>query len=727
MKKLILMLVTLGVSSLSLWAQVGTWIWYPGDYEIWLGNEMNNRRTERGSFYPPYMWRIDSHFPIVEFRKGFNLAQADKISIQAEGTYNVVLDGQRLFGAPQTLDLPAGDHTLIIQVFNQKTPPTLLIQGQTIGTDSTWLVTGPDKKRLPEKGHDFAYLRAGCWNFNTPAQKPSEFKLSTTPMEGTLRQTEKGGELFDFGKETFGFLRFHGLKGEGKIKITYGESMEEALDWDRSETLDLLSVKGNQVTDEITHISTTVGEIYTQPQSKAFRYVHIACEGEVKYDKVSMLYEYLPLKYRGSFLCNDEELNRIWDVGAYTLHLTSRETFIDGIKRDRWAWSGDALQSYLMNYYLFFDQEAVKRTAWLLRGKDPVYCHINTILDYTFYWFMGIYDYYLYTGDSVFLEQIYPRMQSMMEFVLSRTNANGMVEGQPGDWVFIDWTDGPMDKSGEISFEQMLFCKSLETMTLCAGLVDQKADQDKYGKLASDLRAKLEPTFWNDEKKAFVNNVVQGKQSDAVTRYANMFAIFFNYISPEKQQLIKNSVLLNDQVMKISTPYMRFYELEAFCAMGEQESVLKEMKAYWGGMIKQGATSFWEKYNPENTGVQHLEMYGRPYGKSLCHSWGASPIYLLGKYYLGVKPTQPGYKAYSVTPVLGGLEWMDGIVPTPNGDIHVYRDAKSIKVKAAAGEGTLYFETEKTPKANEGELVHGSGNQWSLPIPPGKEIIVTLE
>ena len=25
-----------------------TWIWYPGDYEIWLGNEMNNRRTERG-------------------------------------------------------------------------------------------------------------------------------------------------------------------------------------------------------------------------------------------------------------------------------------------------------------------------------------------------------------------------------------------------------------------------------------------------------------------------------------------------------------------------------------------------------------------------------------------------------------------------------------------------------------------------------------------------------
>ena len=97
---------------------------------------------------------------------------------------------------------------------------------------------------------------------------------------------------------------------------------------------------------------------------------------------------------------------------------------------------------------------------------------------------------------------------------------------------------------------------------------------------------------------------------------------------------------------------MRFYELEALCALGEQDAVMKEMKAYWGGMLKEGATSFWEKYNPEETGTQHLAMYGRPYGKSLCHAWGASPIYLLGKYYLGVKPVKEGYKEFAITPVL---------------------------------------------------------------------------
>ena len=59
-----------------------------------------------------------------------------------------------------------------------------------------------------------------------------------------------------------------------------------------------------------------------------------------------MLYEYADLKDKGSFTCNDEEINKIYDVAKYTLHLNTREFFIDGIKRDRWVWSGDAYQSY---------------------------------------------------------------------------------------------------------------------------------------------------------------------------------------------------------------------------------------------------------------------------------------------------------------------------------------------------------------------------------------------
>lgn len=691
---------------------------------------MNNRRTERGAFFP-HFWKMDSHYVLVEFSKKIDLVEAEEIEIAVEGTFNIKLDGKLQFGMPKKFVLPAGKHNLNIKVWNQTTPPSIFIKGKTIFSDSSWKVTYEDKEWIDESGKASdtsatIYMDAEGWtDFNTANKLPSRYKLVTEECKTVSVTIVPGGQLIDFGKETFGFLRFHKLYGKGKIHIYYGESKEEALDTNDCETLDVLIVDGNTVNDEASAITSPFEEIYTLTNSKAFRYVYVTKDATVEFEEISMLYEFKPEVQRGSFRCNDDELNRIWEVGAYTMELTTREFFIDGIKRDRWTWSGDAYQSYLMNYYLFFDIQTVRNTIWLLRGKDPVTSHINTILDYTFFWFLGIYDYYLFTADRHFISQIYPRMQTLMDYVLSRTNKNGMLEGLTGDWVFVDWADGYMDKRGELSFEQILFCKSLETMALCATLAGNSADHDKYDKLAANLRTKLLPAFWNETKKALVHNRLKDIPQEHVTRYANMFAVFFNYLSDKQKLEIKNSVLLNDSVMKISTPYMRFYELEALCALGEQTEVMKEMKAYWGGMIREGATSFWEKYNPTDKGAQHLSMYGRPYGKSLCHAWGASPIYLLGKYYLGIQPVQPGYSEFSITPNLGGLQWMEGTVPTPNGEIRLFMDSKTIKITATEGKGYLTFYSNSKPKASKGTIEKLGGNKYRLWIEGKEEVKVS--
>ena len=149
------------------------------------------------------------------------------------------------------------------------------------------------------------------------------------------------------------------------------------------------------------------------------------------------------------------------------------------------------------------------------------------------------------------------------------------------------------------------------------------------------------------------------------------------------------SVMLNPAIDPITTPYMRFYELETLCIDGRQSEVLQEMKDYWGGMLREGATTFWEKYVPTERGTEHLAMYGRPYGKSLCHAWGASPVYLLGKYYLGVRPVAAGYEEWEARPSLGSLEWMEGDVPTPFGRIHLRIDRSSVAITSPGGRGTL--------------------------------------
>ena len=723
-----------------------TWIWYPGDYEIWLGNKMNNRRTERGAFFPPF-WKQDSHYVTVEFSHHLDLAADEEVEIVAEGRYNVKLDGKLLFGMPHHLTIPAGQHSLNIKVWNQSTPPALWVQGKTFCTDGSWQVTNEDKEWIDESGKASdtsvsEYMDAGCWDvtcwdFHDKCAFPSQFALTQGNIKPKESKQVKDGTLYDFGCETFGYLVIEEPAGNGTLRAYYGESEEEALCTDRCETLDVFTIEETgAVIDESTRDALPLCPgakcSYVATGSKALRYVYVVAAEGAHCKGVSLQYEYMPEEVRASFRCNDEQINRMWQVGERTLHLTTREFFIDGIKRDRWTWSGDAYQSYLMNYYLYFDSACVRRTTWQLRGKDPVTAHVNTIMDYTFYWFLGIYDYYMYTGDRHFVEQIYPRMQSLMAYCLSRAGGQGMMEGLAGDWVFVDWSPQPMDKHGFLAFEQVLFCKSLETMALCARLVENSHDEEEYYRLYSSLRKKLMPTFWDETRHALIHNVVDGKRSKEVTRYANMFAIFFDYLNEKQKQEVAKHVIHNGNVMPITTPYMQFYELEALCSLGNQSEVLTRMKEYWGGMLAHGATSFWEAYDPsvDAEGLRpmadHLAMYGRPYGKSLCHAWGASPVYLLGKYFLGVKPVKPGYEEFEIKPELGGLEFMEGTVPTPHGEIKVYMDHATIRVKATEGAGYLHFHSQGHPAASHGEIEKiVGGNSYRLWIESGEEVCVS--
>ena len=693
------------------------WIWFPGDFEIWLGNQFNNRRTERGAMFPPF-WKQDSHWVTVEFSTAVDLAAPETITIVAEGSYNLMLDGKLQFGMPGSFVIPAGKHALNIKVHNQQTPPALYIKGETVKTDSQWLVTYEDKIWIDENGvaHGSGiYMHAASWCFDDPTQGPSTFHLSRKPEKAMITEYIGKGMLVDFGKETFGYLALKGVEGMGLLSVYYGESREEALDKNYCETLDKLVIMEETILSLADNVSKPRTPDYVMPNSKAFRFVYVVPEGDITLREIGMEYEFLPFdgSHSGAFVCDDEELNKIWRVGAYTMDLTTREFFMDGIKRDRWTWSGDAIQSYLMNYYLRFDTEAVKRTIRQLRGKDPVTAHVNTIMDYTFYWFKSVLDYYQFTGDIDFVREMYPKMQTLMSYCLGRVNDEGMAEGQPDDWIFVDWVDFPMHKRGILCFEQILFCKSLQTMSTCAALLrdhpldnppqgsitheEYQQDASRYEELAKALHEKLKPTFWDDERKAFMHSIEDGQMNTMITKFPNMFAIIYDMVDEKDKKAILEHVMLNKEVEAITTPYMRFYELEALCQMGLQHTVLPEMKEYWGGMLKAGATTFWEKYVPSEHGTQHLSMYGRPYGKSLCHAWGASPVYLLGRFYLGVEPLRPGYQAFLVRPNLGGLRWMRGDVPTPFGKIHVDMDEHHITVESDGGEGVLQFNGHTYP------------------------------
>ncbi len=635
------------------------WIWYPGDFEFFLGLKVASSRTERGMVIVPN-WRVESFYHNVRFEKKFYLEKDTYIKIHSTGTQSVTmdLDWYSHYDPAVGVFVPKGEHIIWVHVFNKEELPSIYIDCPGLETDGSWEVTCDHVNRKS----------VGCWNFTNAKEPPTSFRLATEPIEPEKIITLEDGVLYDFGRETMGFVKGYELSGSGTVLIYYGESREEALDTKECCIFERVKVEEGS------------GSFYVS-RSQAFRYLYIPKVPGLSIGHLSADYEYLPVVNKGAFHSEDRLLNQIYDVSVRTIHLTTREFFIDGIKRDRWVWSGDATQSYLINYYSFFDNDVCKRTMRLIRGKDPVTIHFNTIQDYTLYWFISLYQYYLYTGDRDFMEEMYPAAYSLMEnFCLPRTDERGFLMAKPEDWVFIDWADIPDLNKGDISFIQLLLAYALKSLADIADVVGKQEDRERYTDMYQDLWDKIVQTFWSEERGCFTHGPAE-KENAIVTRYANIFAVLLGCLEEEKKQRVIASVLCNDEIYAITTPYMKFYELLAFCEAGLFEQTEEYIKSYWGGMLNLGCTSFWEKYNPKNVGAQHAEMYGLKYGVSFCHAWGAGPVLLFGKYYLGVRPTAPGYTCFEVKPHLLGGQEISGKVPVPEGEICVFLNQERVVVE----------------------------------------------
>ncbi|MDR1891415.1 MAG: hypothetical protein LBQ48_00140 [Oscillospiraceae bacterium] len=634
------------------------WIWYPGEFEFWLNQRVASARYQKGGLIPPF-WRVDVCYSSITFLKTVELEKPETVYVFAQGEYNVHLLGEaRPILNPQNgFPMEAGRHQITVKVFNTESFPAIYVTGETVVSDESWLTGCGDDN----------WIFAVGWNFTDRQNPPCGFALSVEPVF-EYQLLDNG--LLDFGKEIMGYLQLDGAVGPGFVKIIYGESQEEALSDTDAYQFDIW---------EPSH-----GQSYRFPIAKAFRYIRLS-PNNAQCGKLTVYREMLDIPLKASLRSSDEQLNKIWETAQYTLHLNSREFFLDGIKRDRWVWSGDAVQSFLLNFYSFFDIDINRRTLRLLAGKPPVSNHINHIMDYTFFWVIGLYDHYVYTGDMVFLREIYSKMEALLDFCLGRRNADGMMEGLYGDWVFIDWA--PMDNGGAVCAEQILFGEALYRASKISAALGLFAEEKKYSQLAKKLKSNIFKLFWKEDK-GFIHSVKQGEPDGVVLKYPAIFALLFGWLDKEKKT-VAEAVLLSGKIPPITTPYMQFYKLMALGQAGYFTEMLDEIKAYWGGMLDEGATTFWEQYLPRESGAAHFAMYDEPFGRSLCHAWGGGPGYLLGRYFLGVSPTKPGYEEYEVRPILAGLPFIEGTVPTPYGEIAVFADEKKVTVKGNGSVGKL--------------------------------------
>jgi hypothetical protein len=181
----------------------------------------------------------------------------------------------------------------------------------------------------------------------------------------------------------------------------------------------------------------------------------------------------------------------------------------------------------------------------------------------------------------------------------------------------------------------------------------------------------------------------------------------------------------------IITPYYNFYVIWAMAKMGHRRAAMHWIREFWGGMINEGATSYWEGYDPSwYKGIDFHESLQADnttgFHTSLAHGWSSGVTPWLMRQVLGIEPTAGGFAKVNIRPDLIGLEWVKGGEPTPHGmlNVSIRKDDGYVTTIDLPADVTARVSVPVT-SANAQVMVNGKPTK-STPAEGGKRAVVTL-
>ena len=433
---------------------------------------------------------------------------------------------------------------------------------------------------------------------------------------------EEAGVLLDFGREINGaarLLTFSSHSGApASVHITYGESVSEVL----SEIGYKNATNDHSVRDTELLLPSYSDMTFNET---GFRFLLVRLKGKdakLSLKAVTAVSVYRDIPALGSFCCDNEALNKIYDTAAYTCKLCLQNYIWDGIKRDRLVWVGDMHPEMLTVRTVFGNIPLMAQTLEFIKNATPPPEWMNNMPTYSMWWMIIVRDWYFYTGDKEFLE-------SNREYIISLSNRICTLVSDDGSdcigYYFLDWpTNGT--KAGEYGSRTLLVL----ALKAAAELTGYCGDND-----TADLCNKKSEILKNCEWSS-----CGAKQTAAMLSLAGCY-------DEDKAA----SEILQGGAEGFST-FMSYYLLKTAAKkdMAETLSVLEE---YYGAMLKLGATSFWEDFNIDwaknASQIDEIPEDGKSdvhgdngafcykgFRHSLCHGWASAPTAFLAEEVLGI-------------------------------------------------------------------------------------------
>ena len=456
-------------------------------------------------------------------------------------------------------------------------------------------------------------------------------------LQGSDKVLGNGDEvIFDFSQHYVGYLSidfesvghhqdapFHFQVQFAEMEKEFREKAEEYKGW----------ISPSWIQEEKVHMDVLPETCHFQ-RRYAFRFVKVkvlAVSSNYKVrvrslslDAVSSASPSLLLPFHGR-----KEDERLDAVSIRTLHECMQEVFEDGPKRDRRLWLGDLRLQALANYETYRNNDLVKRCLYLFAGSTledgrvasnifihpAVECDYQASFDYSLLFINTLLDYYNATGDMETLIELEPTARRQYEILRdSAFLENNLVDTSRLGLCVIDW-NLTLDKEASAQGVYLYAGKALVEIEELTGKETLSIREDL------EKKAEAARTLYSKEKGLFLRGM------ERHISYASQVWLALGGVADASALIAVEKC--NDAVAMVS-PYMFHHYIDACIRTGRKEKAYSAMTGYWGGMIKEGADTFFELFNPDNPDES---PYGGTIVNSYCHAWSCTPTYFLRRFF----------------------------------------------------------------------------------------------
>jgi alpha-L-rhamnosidase len=554
-------------------------------------------------------------------------------------------------------------------------------RSEIISTDSQWkAATGPITRsdildgesydaRLEKLGWKLPGYKDRDWASVHVVDEPKDILVATAgpPVRRVeevkpirIFTTPAGDTVVDLGQNMVGFVR---LKITGAAGTTVTLRHFEVLD--PKGNVYTANLRGAAQTDRFTLKGQGTEVFHPHFTFHGFRYVAVSgYPGQLTPDAITGVVVHSDMNSAGELVTSNELVNKL----QHAIIWGQKGNFVDvpmdcPQRNERLGWSADAAISARTTIYnydvaslltrwlkdLSADQLAdgnvprvipdVRRGEQSLEGYGRAgWGDAAVVIPWTIY---------LEYGDSRILEEHYESMARWLEFERRRAGDDYVWDGeeQYGDWVAVEETD-------EMLMATAIFAHSTDLLSRIARVLGKDDDALRY----RELFEKIKVAFQNK----FVN---AGGEVGNKTQTAMLLALKYDLLPEDLRSVVARNLVEDVRIRGhlttgfIGTEYLNPMLSRSGFNDEAYRLLLQEKFPSWMYMIKNGATTIWERWdglNPQGTFQQPImnSFNHRVLGSVGEWLWGT----MAG---IDLDEARPGYRHVIIRPQPGGgITWV---------------------------------------------------------------------